>query len=900
MGLFNSSKKTYVASTVYNLAGDLASQPNYLRTTLAAAVLSDNRDIYIGESIVSSHLRGPGINQRRAFSWSKNNYVDGTPTAVITSTDSIDETALLGMLPVGDEEKAVVQNAFFDEGEFVYFAEERVLANRPDQFNTDWVTDLNEATGEITIEYEDGVSDTFVSSFDYKKDYIIAYYYIVADSYTGPQTPLTGTDATTNRNDIDTSEYNLVFDNPTNLLTPNLNTTITVVTEFSDGSPSTSTTDTTAETGSYQEREELWIREVFLGGGDGSNQNQEYITETKTETLTISVTCLVETVTDVDVVVNDVGNGETETVTTTTERDILVTYYSSTRFSEVVREGEILGDLHIYIYEVGSGNVALDNLKDNNTAAIGGAEFYPIIPLRLDNKSISDPIYAGADYEQAEAAYKRMTRSKLEDLLESIEDNPDIGDIDFAFFQYGVPLNTPSPEGKQYLYRFLKRLEDLQPNNSRARYNDFQNRNTAFETQVDNFNQWVVAQQIPGHALYGTPRPTVSGFGNDPNRNSLHLTVPGAIMNNYYLNISWAAIDSTLYSGKIFPGAKKGAVELTSNASAAWPTYGRNKYLDKILDNEVADLTIRYQLDNDTYEELFVSGLMHKNFVYNGKSVDISVGAALADTDDSGFFFPLHNPTVKDMNLIDSTQLTFYNSYIIFNSYQIVKKKWYQKGIFKVFSFVVLIIVAVAIPGIGTAFSGFLSGGLGAGFAGALGLSGLLFSVVAGITNYIVSIIVNNIITGIATALFGEKFGAILGAIAQAFVMSGGMSFDLNWSSLTKADNLLNLTNATSKAVTGVIAANTQNYVKDMHELQLAYTEHSDKIAELRAELNTGTALDPFWFLDHSLNNQSEFFHEPPDSFLTRTLMTGSDIVEASHNIINNFGDVSLNLPTST
>ena len=80
-----------------------------------------------------------------------------------------------------------------------------------------------------------------------------------------------------------------------------------------------------------------------------------------------------------------------------------------------------------------------------------------------------------------------------------------------------------------------------------------------------------------------------------------------------------------------------------------------------------------------------------------------------------------------------------------------------------------------------------------------------------------------------------------------------------------------------------------------MSEMQTAFAEESERIMALASEVLgvTNNAFDPMIFTD-----ATEYFGESSNSFLSRTLMTGSDIADISHGLIERFTDVTLDLPT--
>ena len=61
MGLFSGSKKTYVSSVVYNMAGPEENRANYLKTLVISNVISDH-DTSMSNTITQGYLGGPVLS----------------------------------------------------------------------------------------------------------------------------------------------------------------------------------------------------------------------------------------------------------------------------------------------------------------------------------------------------------------------------------------------------------------------------------------------------------------------------------------------------------------------------------------------------------------------------------------------------------------------------------------------------------------------------------------------------------------------------------------------------------------------------------------------------------------------------------------------------------------------
>lgn len=739
MGLFSSKKKVYVASVAYNLAGPIEDRPNFLRSVVLQGVLGNSPSL--GSDLVGQHLNGPGIDQRSFYRWSKANYPLGSCEAQVFQSNEVDHALVAAQIQLNPAESLVVNSAFIDTADIVYWAEQWLLENDPAKFDLSWVVDFDEVTSEMVIAFpadpEVGVS---MPGFLRTKKHVFAYYTLTLPS-------------------------------------------------------------------SAQER-------------------------------------------------------------------------------------------RVFIYEIGSGNPDLDDLE---TSVRDIPEIFPIIPLRLDNKPINDPLYA-ADFPAYRKAYRKAVGSKIEDILESIEENESIGDIDHAFLVYGVEMNTVEPIGRRYIFDFLKGLVQDQKTTPTdlANWILFQ---LGFQDSVEAYAAWEAAQLDPLDPLFGTPPPSV------PTWEAIELTryeVRTTATLPYEAHIGWVTIDENVFSGLGKPGARVGEVWLEALADLDFDgvPFQVVEPGGTIASGTLTRFRANRQESADAYRTLTVYGMYHENFVYGGKSVYITSTEALDDPDETGFIFPLRYPLLLEMSLIDSTQLALSNRLVVFNCYKVVKQRWYQRGIFR-FLFAILISVVFFPAGAGVL-------GLNAAVGASLGFTGTAALIVGAIANSIAAIVLVSIIEARAVAVFGEALGSIIGAIASFLTMQYASSFysgsaiTLDFANLFKAENLLRLTNLAANVATKYAQYKVGEYQAQYEDALSDYNREAREIQEKRLELlgHGGVFFNPLMFLqvDGRANGQPDLTlelpaAESPATFLSRALLTGSDIAEMSLSIIGAFPELSLEPP---
>jgi hypothetical protein len=730
MGLFSSKKKIYVSSVAYNMAGDLADRPDYLRSTVARYTFNNLRRPSIGTSVINSQLRGPTMDQRAFYRWARTNYPLGQLNGNISNRADVDPLIVAAQIPLIGTETITVSSAFIEDDDIAYWAERHIADTRPNDFATNWIAEWNPATSLMEITYAD-LTQEFVPVPDYvdRQDYLYAYF--------------------------------------------------------------------------------------------------------------------------------DRNNG-----------------------------GVITS--HVFIYQIGTGNAALDALVTN---AVAPPEFFPVIPIRLNNVSITAPAFA-ADYPLYEKAYKKTGSGEFEQLIDDIEANASIGDIDYAFMVHGVELNTQENCGKKYLFEFFRTLIPYQTTTI-ADIITYENFTVVYNAAVANLNAWAAAQSVPGDPLFGTPKPVLP-VRITPRESQLSLSTSAAL--NYKLNLRWMTLEENVSPGLGQPGAQvgdlwfvKGAVTSVSGAGltlSATTQFSNNGSYDAA--------TLYWQDTPTSYRTMTIYGMVHRTIVYQGKAEEISLHEALDDPDETSFIVPLHYPTLCKMPIVDANQLAASNRLVVFNSYKVVKIRWYQRGIFKIVLAIVLIVI---FPPAGGIVGSSLAVGTTLGFTGVAAL------VAGAIANYLAAMILMSAVSMFATKIFGAEIGAIITAIVGFVVMSGDMlSFDggsiaINWGEFMKADNLLGLTNSVSSAVTQIAAAKIGKIESQMETEYDEYTKQMKEIEKRSAELlgYSGVTLDPLMLVSKQGNSSYSKFESRSD-FLARTKLLGSDLAEISFAMIYDFPELTLDL----
>ncbi len=886
--MFGSKTEIAVASVVYNLAGDENLRPNYLRTMMIRGVMDPNLEIV--PTLQDGYLKGPGIKIRSFFQWADRNYgLIGMPSGVMSSGSAINIELLKPEIPTSGGQEAWVQEATVDLADYGMWVEQYLLRYRPQDLNKAWTANINDTTKVITITVPGSSGGTYTftaANFNKRSYYVYAYYSLVSPPTIGALNQGPTVVLAPGDNFPSTDGWSVTSNNTENL-NATLNTTVQVTRSYSDGRPDETSSTVTPRTESYNRHTVDYYRVVYLGTNSANEMRnrREFMLQITTKIIGSEVN---------EVVTTEDDNGVTVTVTTRTTNQVLQdrrTYKIDNRL-EVTKSW---GATQMFIYRIGSGNAAIDAAVQD-IANYG--KFFPAIPVRMNNRFLSLNNNA-AVYRLAKKAYKKAVDGNFDKLVDNLKDNEDLEDIDYAYIVWGVSINTKENTSKKYVYEFFRKLMQNQIGGPTV-FNDWLQAKENFKQTSEAWQRWANAQKNPSNPLYGAPEPQYQGPNPTQTENILRIDNNGTFDTNYDIRLNWAYItQSANITGKGRTGAKKGDIWWVERPAIEIPsTGGRWVDGDWVPGPSTYIYVVRLynQYADNTYNYLDIVDLKHKNYIYGGKFVEILAKDAIKDTDESGFIVPLHYATYKELSLIDGTQMSTACAYLVLNCYQTRKVRWYERGIFKVLLVVVIAVVSVLFTG-GAGF-----GLLGSHFAvgASLGFTGLTAAIVGSVANALAAMILMSVIDVISTRIFGAAIGAIVGMVFSFVAMQGISawrttgSFAINWGDFLKVDNLLKLTDSVGRAYQGFVQQNIIDMNAQITDMQ---TKAENQTKEMQAafykEFGYGmSGVDPMMFVD-----SNKLLIESSDTFLTRTLMTGSQIAAMSMDMLTDFANLTLALP---
>lgn len=880
-GLFPGTTTTHVSSSVYNLAGDVKQRPDFLKTITVSHILTGEKRTATRNTL-DKYLGGPGINVRRFGRWAKEsgyNAAIGTSNSSVTVPSEIDQEVLVPILNDIYGTTVLVSEALIDATDYYKWAMQYMLANLPEKFGEVWTADYDEMFNQMIITIPGMAPIAFTpAGFENFRQYL----YVRLNQERMPESSSSFGSwiqgfgpSRSGYSQISTSTVTETVDS----------TTVAVVTKTKAGEAPRVHEISTPVTVSFELKGSLYTKYSLLPD-PASTLVVGHVTDSITTRQRYEVVPKVTETTDT------VGDETIHIVRT----DQVVKIISEYQVGKVtVRQAAWTGE-EIFIYKRGSGNADLDALFTSSTTA---GTFFPVIPIRIDNQFVSQSYY-GHIHPWVEKAVRRATNFTFDKVVDQISQNPSLGDIDYAYMVFGVSLNTPENTGKRYLYEFFK---DAGLAKGEAALDAFWGSHSAAHAAWDAWVLWYQSERNVStrdriSSAVVVERPAI------PAVPQTSIVVSAAV--NYTTIVSFAGVSETTHVGKYIPSVKVDDLRIYMGPTQfvygfEEHIYGRDGsgggYPAQVID-KLESIFIEWQVGENTFRRLKVTNPIHTNYVYQGRTIVTLASQALGSGAESGFIVPMQDETLRSLSIPVATQLVTSCNYMVFNCYQVVRQEWYETSFFKFILLVVIVVVMVYTGGGSAGASGGLLGS-NAMVGATLGFVGTTAIVVGAIANAIVGMIVAQIISRVSVQLFGEKFGTIIGAIASIAVLhigtniAAGQGMAASFGSMMNAENLMKLTVATADGLTKYMQSTTQDYMTQSEQTISDYTTRMKEISEkFLKEFGPGDGADIGTVQQAVINRL-----EKPEVFLSRTLLTGTDIADMSHTMLDNFTEFSVTTP---
>lgn len=806
-----------VASVAYNLAGDISKRPDVLKTTVLQAMYGRSSTRSLGNIISRSYLNGSGTKLRNYAKWTNTsgyNDVIGKATGNLTALSAIDLGTIESNLPLVPNYTASVKSADVLRNTILPAAISYIKYNYPALLGTGWEADY--VNGIVTITFEDATTESFSYVLNTDTQYLVGVYDLTGVDFIDTSTIVNTTTEVTSFASI--SGLTTISE-VSNIASLDLDNKVETIKSYSDGSP-------TEVTYSYSFRENV-AATVVTNSYLSSTVNED--TELrKTHNRVDRVDSSVDTKEyPVEPTLTSTTSEVISGVTVTTVTNTYNSYIKTTKTTSLTSYLYIALDIKIknwYSYAYGSGSQVLDDVIDDFEEESLG-DFFPIIPLRIDNQSVNVTNFPTLTPLVKRALYAQTGKDTYSKLLSSIEDTPDINDLDYVYNIIAVSLNTPELVGRKYLFNFFDALRQV----------TFSNPNAEKKVTVKAANMGI----------------------------------------NYHIEITWKAITKTQGSGLYSPTSLPNTVEVVDSTLYSDSSGSTANWLNSIIGKKHTVFKYVWQKSHTEWECLEIDSLMYYNKVYSGKEVTISAFDALRDEEESDFLVPLSINLYNELSIVDATQLATSCSYLLINVYEKKKKKWYQRGIFKVVLVVLAVVITVYTGGLGAGSVGVLGTNLSVGAA--LGFQGLAAVLVGAAVNALAGMVVTEVITRASIAAFGKEIGVVISSL-----ISLGMNMALNGKTLAdmlNANTLITLTKAAGEGYQAYLNRKYQELQKDFVDLQHREKDLLKLIGDKSDTLFGSTNIDLLSVMEVK-RRSNVVYSETPDEFFMRTTLDGSTMID--------------------
>ena len=289
-------------------------------------------------------------------------------------------------------------------------------------------------------------------------------------------------------------------------------------------------------------------------------------------------------------------------------------------------------------------------LNPENTD-IQKSPYFPIVPVRENN--VTSTFTNKPKLAKSSKHLLNKLGLNYGDIISGVDANPDIGQVDHAYIVIGLKLNSTEQAALNYLFEYFSYLE-----------------NVSTVTEAEDA-AWVFG--------------TTYGISNQPPVNQLEVRC-----NYYRILLAYRYINKSTVTGSI---GKVGTVTQTLNVVPQDVHISTN---GPSLVRDNSELILRKQINDTQYVELLVKGPHHINYVYNGYGVDTNIKILTENEDNNNFIIPLNRYIFTEVLSQKEQIAVMYSALnITFNSYEVVKLKWYQTGLFQFIMVIITVVLTI-------------------------------------------------------------------------------------------------------------------------------------------------------------------------------------------------------------
>lgn len=298
----------------------------------------------------------------------------------------------------------------------------------------------------------------------------------------------------------------------------------------------------------------------------------------------------------------------------------------------------------------------------------------------------------------------------------------------------------------------------------------------------------------------------------------------------------------------------------------------KGSYKSEYVSGSVPYHSVKYQVTNTSYVEVNIYNLSSTH--------SFSGGSTTVSGTDEALVIPLDRSVIPNMTTPELEILFAKCLYLFINVMKIIKKKWYQRGVFKVVMAIVAIAISVVSVGAGAPLSAYI---LAATYAVAIGVA--------------VSLVVGALSKVLVKLGVSAEVVAILTVVIAIIALATGDGSTFAELLDTSANTLLQITNAGFQLSSNMSVLQLNEIVKQMEAFQTEAMSKWELLEEAQKLLETAIAPLSLELLMSDLRSKVMIrLGESPEVFLTRTVGLGN-VGTLAFDMVSNYVDVALTLP---
>lgn len=438
------------------------------------------------------------------------------------------------------------------------------------------------------------------------------------------------------------------------------------------------------------------------------------------------------------------------------------------------------GKAHYWTYQVGSNtNAAVENVFATTQSPDG--TFFPFVYFRYNKASTKNTADA--------AHYKKLMKyinMEFDDVVDAINENPDIADVEQAMLMVAVPANTTNPIEQRYLYDFF-------------------------------LNLWTAADLKGTTTRSEKSRSLLGLLSGEPSANTIVIQD-----NKFKMALSWAGIQKRRVAGTIGPIGSYSSGETFNDVVVE----GADQNGTTVAFNSSVPVHFyRYQIGDNTYDEVRVQGLKMTYHIFEQYT-------ATGDEESDILMVPVDYEITRQYTIPEREKLYSRALHYIFNSRVTTKLKWYQTKLFK--AILIIIAIVVTVITLGKTWQSIV-----AAFSISLG-AGLLFVLTMVLKYVAIRYAFRKVVKSI-----GAEAALILATIAMAAGMYQGFNSASGFAEAPWATDLLAISSNLSQAANRQIVDDYKALENDYRSFKEFVEEKNEEIEKVEALMKNDIHLVP-------------------------------------------------------